>query len=98
MTQPDPQISDLFFTSFSADLEALNSPARVALAQDGTGTDMIEMRDDDGAFLDHIPASSEPRMVAIAYRLYGHALNNGIRAGEEAAFAKLRFLIGAAAA
>ncbi|WP_263626345.1 hypothetical protein [Novosphingobium percolationis] len=36
--------------------------------------------------------------MAIAYRLYGQGLNHGVRAGEAAAWAKLRYLIGAAAA
>lgn len=33
-----------------------------------------------------------------AYRLYGQGLNRGVRVGETAAWAKLRYLIGAAAA
>ena len=37
-------------------------------------------------------------MAAIAFRLYARGLNRGVRAGEDAAWAKLRYLIGAAAA
>jgi hypothetical protein len=98
MPSTDPEISALFIASFNADLERLNSAARVALPQDNVRPDMIEMRDDEGALLDFIPASTAPEMVAIAYRLYGRALNHGISAGEQMAWAKLRFLIGAATA
>jgi len=59
---------------------------------------MLELQDDEGTFLDFIPASSNPQMAAIAYRLYGRGLNLGVRAGEDAAWAKLRHLIGAASA
>ncbi|MBV1686422.1 hypothetical protein KRR38_01720 [Novosphingobium sp. G106] len=59
---------------------------------------MIELQDDEGCLVGFIPADTAPRMAAIAYRLYGQAFNRGVRAGEEAAWAKLRHLVGAAAA
>ncbi len=98
MSAPDPELTALFIASFNTDLTALNSAAQVAAPRPGMPADMVELLDDEGNFLDFIPASTEPRMAAIAYRLYGRALNRGIRAGEDAAWAKLRYLIGAAAA
>lgn len=96
MTDPDP-IDTLFLESFNLDLSALSSAARVA--RPSTGQDnVLELQDDEGNFLCFIPADSSPEMAAIAYRLYGQGLNRGTRAGEEAAWAKLRHLIGAAAA
>lgn len=92
----DPQLSELFIDSFNADLENLGSAARVALPPPHHG-DVLEFRDDEGNFLEFIPASASPEMTAIAYRMYGRALNRGVRAGEDAAWAKLRHLIGAAA-
>ena len=98
MSSPDPDITALFIASFNADLAALDSAAQVAAPRSSAPADMIELQDDEGTFLDFIPVSTEPRMAAIAYRLYGRALNLGVRAGEEAAWAKLRHLIGAAPA
>ncbi len=98
MSAPDPVITAMFIESYNADLAALGSAARVALPSNGLQEDMLELQDDEGTFLDSIPASAEPQMAAIAYRLYGRALNLGVRAGEDAAWAKLRHLIGAAAA
>ncbi len=93
MTDPDP-IRALFVESFNLDLAALNSPARVCLPS-GDNSGVLELQDDEGTFLDFIPESAAPEMVAIAYRLYGRGLNHGVRVGEEAAWAKLRHLIGA---
>jgi hypothetical protein len=98
MSTPDSQLTALFIASFNADLAALNAAAQVGAPRPGTPADMIELLDDEGNFLDFIPASTEPRMAAIAYKLYGRGLNLGVRAGEEAAWAKLRHLIGAAPA
>ena len=94
---PDP-IGELFVESFNLDLTDLHSTARVALPPDGNHTYTLALRDDQGNFLSFVPADATPEMVAIAYRLYGQGLNVGIRAGEAAAWAKLRDLIGAAAA
>lgn len=94
---PDP-ISELFIESFNLDLTDLHSTARVALPTGGNHADTLELRDDDGNFLCFVPADASPEMVAVAYRLYGQGLNIGVRAGEAAAWAKLRHLIGAAAA
>ena len=93
---PDP-IGELFVESFNLDLSDLHSAARVALPPGGSHPDTLELRDDEGNFLSFVPADASPEMVAIAYRLYGQGLNFGVRAGEAAAWAKLRHLIGAAA-
>lgn len=95
MTDPDP-IGALFVESFNLDLAALHSAARVALPSSGNHPDMLELQDDEGIFLSFVPADASPEMVAIAYRLFGQGLNHGVRAGEAAAWAKLRHLIGAA--
>lgn len=83
---------------FNARLVELNSAARVALTRLPTHADMLELRDDEENFLDFIPAAASPEMAAIAFRLYARGLNRGVRSGEEAAWAKLRHLIGAAPA
>lgn len=93
---PDP-VGELFVESFNLDLADLLSPARVALPESGNPPDTLELRDDEGNSLTLVPADASPDMVAIAYRLYGQGLNFGARAGEAAAWAKLRHLIGAAA-
>ena len=85
---------DPFVQRFNARLAELNSPARVALTHLLSHADMLELRDDEQNFLEFIPATATPEMAAIAAR----GLNRGVRSGEEAAWAKLRFLIGAAAA
>ena len=97
MTDPDP-IGALFVESFNLDLSELLSPARVALPSEGNHPDTLELCDDEGNFLCFVPADASPEMVAIAHRLYGQGLDLGVRAGEAAAWAKLRHLIGAAAA
>jgi len=83
---------------FNARLLQLNSSARVALTRIVGHTDMLELRDDEENFLEFIPAEASPEMAAIAFRLYARGLNRGVRAGEDAAWAKLRYLIGAATA
>lgn len=98
MSQDDSGTAAHYIASFNANLEAIGSAARVALHGNGLLGDKIELRDDEDFCLAVIPASAEPEMVAIAYRLYGRGINIGVRAGEASAFAKLRFLIGAAAA
>lgn len=87
-----------FVAQFNARLEALNSSARVALAEFAADAHLLELRDDEENFLELIPAAASPEMAAIAYRLYGRGFNHGIRVGEAAARAKLRHLIGAAPA
>lgn len=98
MSDPDSDpIGAMFVEHFNLDLAALSSAARVALP--ATGQDnVLELQDDEGNFLSFIPADSSPEMAAVAYRLYAQGLGRGIRAGEDAAWAKLRHLIGAAAA
>lgn len=98
MSSSDPDLTALLIASFNADLAALDSAALVGPPHPGTPDGMIELLDDEGNFLDFIPASTEPQMAAIAYRLYGRAFNLGVRTGENAAWAKLRHLIGAAPA
>lgn len=96
MPNPDPVNCALFVESFNLDLVALSSGARVKLSTEGSRDGQLELRDDEGNFICLIPSDTRPEMAAIAYRLYGQGLNRGVRAGEEAAWAKLRYLIGAA--
>ena len=98
MPTPDPVITAMLIDSYNADLEAIGSAARVGLPSIDQSDDLLELQDDEGTFLDFIPASSAPQMAAIACCLYGRGLNLGVRAGEDAAWAKLRHLIGAASA
>lgn len=100
---PDPlsaqvvgSLDEMFITKFNRDLDALSSSARVALPNTNLAEDMIELQDDEGNLVGFIPSGTSPRMAAIAYRLYGQAFKRGVRAGEDAAWAKLRHLIGAA--
>ncbi|WP_278984215.1 hypothetical protein [Sphingobium yanoikuyae] len=81
---------------FNARLAELNSPARVALTRLDAHSGMLELRDDEENFLDLIPGDASPDMAAIAFGLYARGFSLGVRGGEEAAFAKLRHLIGAA--
>jgi hypothetical protein len=98
MTDPDTDpIGAAFVDAFNLDLATLSSTARVALATDGPGNDRLELQDDEGLVLALIPTDASPEMAAIAFRLHGQGLNRGVRAGEEAAWAKLRYLIGATA-
>ena len=89
---------DPLIERFNARLAELNSSARVAFARIAGHSGMLELRDDAENFLEFIPAEASPEMAAIAFRLYARGLNRGVRAGEDAAWAKLRYLIGAAAA
>lgn len=98
MIMSDFPAVDPLVQRFNARLAELNSPARVALTHLLSHADMLELRDDEQNFLEFIPATATPEMAAIAFRLYARGLNRGVRSGEEAAWAKLRFLIGAAAA
>ncbi|PNQ04055.1 hypothetical protein A8G00_09140 [Sphingobium sp. SA916] len=59
---------------------------------------MLALIDDEGRFITELPLTVSSEMVALAYSLYGRGVTFGVRAGEDAAWAKLRFLIGAAAA
>ena len=94
ITIPD----DPLVERFNARLAQLNSSARVALTCIAGHSGMLELRDDAENFLEFIPAEASPEMAAIAFRLYARGLNRGVRAGEDSAWAKLRYLIGAAAA
>jgi hypothetical protein len=89
---------DPLIERFNARLVQLNSSARVALTRIAGHSGMLELRDDEENFLEFIPAEASPEMAAIAFRLYARGLNRGVRAGEETVWAKLRYLIGAAAA
>lgn len=97
MSTLDTSLSGLFVESFNADLAALGSAARIALPTNPYRRGKIEMQDDEGNLIEFVRDTASPEMVAIASRLYGRALNTGIRLGEDAAWAKLRHLIGAAA-
>lgn len=79
-------------------LMTLGCPAGVAPPHDSRHSGLLELQDEEGDFLEFIPFDASPELVAIAYRLYGRGLNRGTRAGEQAAWAKLRALIGAAPA
>ncbi|CCA93073.1 MULTISPECIES: hypothetical protein [Novosphingobium] len=96
MTQDDPILDPLFVESYNADLEALNSPARIAITTLSSGADVFELLDDEGQFVTLFPASATPEVTAAAYRLYAQGLHRGLRTGEELAWGKLRHLIGAA--
>jgi len=97
MAQNDPILDPLFVECYNADLEALNSPARIAMTGLSSGADVFELLDDEGQFVTLFPASAAPQVTAAAYKLYAQGLNRGLRAGEELAWGKLRHLIGAAA-
>jgi hypothetical protein len=97
MAQNDPILDPLFVESFNAELEKLDSPARIAITTLSSSADVFELLDDEGQFVTLLPMSATPEITAAAYRLYGQGLNRGLRAGEELAWAKLRHLIGAAA-
>jgi hypothetical protein len=94
----DPVIDAMFVASFNDDLEKLLCEATVALAKSEAHRGLLELLDPEGNFIDFVPVDATPEMVAVAYRLYGRAFNQGVRAGEEIAWAKLRRLIGAAGA
>lgn len=97
MAQNDPILDPLFVESFNAELEQMNSSARIAITTLSSGADVFELLDDEGQFVTLFPASATPDVAAAAYRLYGQGLNRGLRAGEELAWAKLCHLIGVAA-
>jgi hypothetical protein len=88
-------ITDLFIASFNADLAALDCAAQVSAATE-QHANMIELQDEDGQFLGHFPDDISPATAVAAYSLYGRGLSRGALAGEHAAWAKLRKLIGAA--
>lgn len=90
-------IAAMFVAAFNEDLAALKSPARVGLAPADNPEAVVELHDEQGAFLCFVPNTAAPEMVDIAYRLYVHGLGRGLIAGEQTAWAKLRLLIGAAA-
>jgi hypothetical protein len=89
----NPAATLQFIESFNRDLAGLDSSARVSAPQ---GRDDLELLDDEGVVLALIPSSTSPVMVAIAFALHSQAFTRGVEAGERAAWAKLRFLIGAA--
>lgn len=97
MAQNDPILDPLFVESFNADLEQMNSPARIAMTSLSSGADVFELLDDEGQFVALFPAGATPEVTAAAYRLYAQGLSHGLRTGEDLAWAKLRHLIGAAA-
>ncbi|AJR26482.1 hypothetical protein A0J57_00475 [Sphingobium sp. 22B] len=59
---------------------------------------MLALIADEGRFITELPLAVSSEMVALAYCLYGRGVTSGVQAGADAAWAKLRFLIGAAAA
>lgn len=91
-------IHSLLVESYNRDLERIGSVARVALPADPANEGMLSLHDDEGGFLALIPVDTAPSVAAIAFSLDSLAFARGVRAGEEAAFARLRYLIGAASA
>ena len=91
-------IDATFIALFNRELEALSSQARVELPDTALAQGMIELQDDEGRLICFIPADTSPKMAAITYRISSQAFTRGVRAGEAAAWDKLRYLIGAAAA
>lgn len=91
-------IHSLLVESYNRDLERIGSVARVALPAEPANEGMLSLHDDEGAFLALIPVDTAPGVAAIAFSLHSLAFARGVRAGEDAAFAKLRYLIGAASA
>ena len=98
MSDHGNSIDDMFVASFNADLQGMHCAATIALSQSAVHKDVFELLDDEGQFITFMPMSATPEVTAVAYRLYGQGLNTGIRAGEAAAWSKLRWLIGAAPA
>lgn len=94
MDSPIPDAA--YVRRFNARLAELSSPARVALTRRDAHSGLLELRDEEENFLELIPGDASPDMAAIAFRLYARGYNLGVRGGEEAAFGKLRHLIGAA--
>ncbi|WP_404478678.1 hypothetical protein [Novosphingobium sp. BL-52-GroH] len=92
----NPAATLQFIEAFNRDLEGLDSSARVAAPQERDDLAMLELLDDEGLVLALIPSSTSPVMAAIAFALYSQAFTRGVEAGERAAWAKLRSLIGAA--
>lgn len=93
---PRPILDAEYVHRFNACLAELNSSARVALTRLDAHAGMLELRDEEENFLDLIPGGASPDMAEIAIGLYARGFSLGVRGGEEAAFAKLRHLIGAA--
>ncbi|MGE4306676.1 MAG: hypothetical protein AB7E24_21910 [Novosphingobium sp.] len=98
MAHHDPVPDPLFVERFNTRLEALGSPARIATTELSSRGGVFELLDDEGQFITLFPASATPEVTATAYRLYAQGLQRGVRAGEDLAWAKLRYLIGAASA
>jgi hypothetical protein len=96
MVDQDNSIDALFVASFNADLAELGCAASIVTAGDAHNRDVFELLDEDRQFLAYLPLEASPRVTAAAYRLYGQALDKGLRAGEALAWSKLRQLIGAA--
>jgi len=96
MDDPD-SLAALFVASFNRDLAALGSLARVGRPSADNHREVLELQDAQGNFLCFVPECASAEMVDIAYRLYAEGLKRGILGGEQAAWARLRHLIGAAA-
>ena len=77
-------------------LVLLGCAGHVAPSRSPDHLTMLELQDEDGEFLAFFPMYTSSETVAMAYRLYELGLSRGRRAGEQAAWAKLRTLIGAA--
>lgn len=89
-------INELFIETFNIDLAELGSPARVAMPAGRGRRGLVDLLGADGVVLCSIPADTMPQMAAIAHDLHRASLEQGMAAGEQAAWSKLRALIGAA--
>jgi hypothetical protein len=102
----DPLIDETTITQFNRDLADRGCTAHVELfgledamvACEGRCLQILVLIDDEGRFITELPLAVSCEMVALAYALHGRGVTFGVQAGEDAAWAKLRFLIGAAAA
>lgn len=95
MADPDAAAA-LFVARFNRELDALRCPARIGLPSRDNPRRVLELHDAEGNFLSFVPDGISPQMVDITYRLYVQGLQRGLLGGEQAAWAKLRLLIGAA--
>lgn len=102
----DPLIDETTIAQFNRDLADRGCTAHVELfgledamvANERRCPQILVLIDDEGRFITELPLALSCEMVALAYSLYGRGVTFGVQAGEDAAWAKLRFLIGAAAA
>ena len=100
----DPLIDEASIAQFNRVLAKRGCKAHVALFDlasapcEGRCPQILALIDDEGGFITEVPLTASCEMVALAYALCGRGFSRGVEAGEDAAWAKLRFLIGAPSA